>query len=133
MRGRRRGALDFEEEVIGVAPPPVLSWLVRADDGVIGILVPMRCGVPVRGLVAAADVTAVHAKAKVQPSSPHPQAILTTGARGDHGLNGVEVSTCGRHLSPFLSKPRRARKAHDYGVGRSSARRSQEAHLAAAS
>jgi hypothetical protein len=65
------------------------------------MLLPMRCGVPVRGLVAAADMAAVHAEAKVQPCSPHPQAVLTASARRNHWLDGVEVITCDGHLCPF--------------------------------
>jgi hypothetical protein len=48
MRGRGRSTLDFEEELVGIAPPPVLAGLVGADERVVCVLVPMSCGMTAR-------------------------------------------------------------------------------------
>src|SRR5205085_4721661 len=48
VRWRRRGGLDLEDEVIRVAPPPVLAGLVGPDDRV-AHAVEVGRGVPARG------------------------------------------------------------------------------------
>src|SRR2546421_10925047 len=69
VRWRRRSSFHLEEEVIGVAPPPILARLVGADDGMAGVGLPMPGSVTARGVVAAADVPAAHAHAQVHPAS----------------------------------------------------------------
>src|SRR5690606_14943437 len=84
-------AVDLEEQLLRIAPPPVLSRLVRADQGVVVVAVPMRGGVTVGRAVAAAAVAAAHAQAKVDPLPADAQAVLAPVAgRGDVG-DGVEV------------------------------------------
>src|SRR5205807_168791 len=66
VRGPRRGALELEHEVVGVAVEPVLTRFVGPDDGVLGAAGVGRC-VPAGRLVAAADVAAFLAKPEVDP------------------------------------------------------------------
>src|SRR5262245_28062851 len=81
MRRRGRCAGDVEHQVVDVAVPPVLARLVRADDRMLVVRVEMRRRVPVRRLVAAADMTTSHAETEVHPTAPHPEAVLATPAR----------------------------------------------------
>src|ERR1044072_3182171 len=103
--GRGRwSALDVEEQLLRVAPPPVLARLVGADERMIGVAPPVRRGVSVRGVVAAADMTAVHTQPKVHPLAADPQAVLAAGARRFNVANGVKVSTgIGHHYSADLT------------------------------
>jgi hypothetical protein len=89
---------SLEEQLVGVAPPPVVAGFVGADDGVVGVVVPVGGGVPVRRAVAAADVATVHAQPQVYPSSSDWYAVLTPGARGhDVLVDGLEVSAAFSH------------------------------------
>ena len=45
--GSRGGAFDLEDEGVGVAPPPVLTGLVGADEGMAGVLAVVGGGVAV--------------------------------------------------------------------------------------
>ena len=109
VRGRRRGVLDVEEEVVGVAPPPVLAGLIGADQWVVGLCVPVRSGVAVRGVVTAADVPHImqsrrctHAPRRVDsPRSPRSTAAHRCRPCRD---------ACMSQPSPRLSS--------SYGVGR---------------
>src|SRR5436190_18556146 len=85
-RGRdsRRAMDPFEEkrDLIDVAPAPVLAGLEGADDRVrraLGVL----AGVPVRGVVAAADVTAGETDPKMElpPSVDGCEDCLRTGGK----------------------------------------------------
>src|SRR5262245_9378522 len=91
VRWRARRAVDVERELIDVAPPPVFTRLVRPDDGMVVVRVPVRGGMPVRRVVATADVTARHADPQVQPALPDAQAVFTPGARRCHVGDGVEM------------------------------------------
>src|SRR4051812_16609094 len=55
MRGARPAFRDLEEQLVRVAPEPVLVGLEGLDQRVVGLVV-VRGGVLVRRLVAAADV-----------------------------------------------------------------------------
>ena len=48
VRGRWRCPLHVEEEIVGVAPPPVLSWFVRPNQWMVGVRAVVGGGVPVR-------------------------------------------------------------------------------------
>jgi hypothetical protein len=76
MRGRRGRAVHFEDQVVGVTPPPILARLIGANDGVGGVVVPVGSGMSVRGTVTATHVAAAHAQAQMDPSSPHAEAVL---------------------------------------------------------
>ncbi|HXW34476.1 MAG TPA: hypothetical protein VEJ87_07845 [Acidimicrobiales bacterium] len=41
MRGRGWCAVDFEEQLVGVAPPPVLFRFVGPYEGMVVVLVPV--------------------------------------------------------------------------------------------
>ena len=74
---------SLEEDLVHVAPAPVLIRLERLDDGVPGG-VEVGGGVPVLRVVAAADVPADLAQAQVHPLVAYPQAVLAAvGARRD--------------------------------------------------
>ena len=92
MRRRRRRTVHVEKELVDVAPPPVLTWFVRTEYRVIRMLMPVRSRVPVRGVVAAADVPTTHTEPQVHPISAHPEAVLTAPARRFDGLDGIEMS-----------------------------------------
>ena len=47
----------------------------------VAVGVPVRGGMAVRRLVAATDVTALHAKPEVHPATAHAQTVLATLAR----------------------------------------------------
>src|SRR3546814_671939 len=91
MRGRWRGAVDLEEQLVGIAPPPVLAWFVGADQRMAGVGVPVGRGVPVRGVVTAADVAAGHAQAEVQPPTADAHAVLAAVTRRRDVGDGLEV------------------------------------------
>jgi hypothetical protein len=67
-RGRGR-VLQLEEEIIRIAVVPALAGLIRPDDGMTRGVIVGR-GVPPRGGVTAADVTALLADAEVNPVVP---------------------------------------------------------------
>ena len=83
--GRRRWrAVDFEEQLVAVAPPPVLARLVRPDQRVIGMLMPVGGGMAIRGVVATSDVPAVHAQPQMHPAATDAEAVLAAvGTRCD--------------------------------------------------
>jgi hypothetical protein len=63
---RWRRPVDFEVELVGVAPPPVFAGLVGADQGVfVGVVV--GGSVPVGRVVTAADVATAHTQAEMHP------------------------------------------------------------------
>src|SRR5690348_15790416 len=103
MRGRRRRAFELEEQVVGVAPPPVLPGLVGADERVVVVLVPMRGGVAVGRIVAAADMAASHAHPQVHPPAPHLETVLAALARWRHLCDRVEMAAGLRHSAHLPS------------------------------
>src|SRR5581483_5459548 len=76
--------------LIDVTPTPVLGGLVRGDDGVSG-LVKVFGGVLVLGRVAASDVAAGQAHAKVDPAIAGFQALLPTRGARRHIANLGEM------------------------------------------
>src|ERR1700730_3928022 len=109
VRRRRRSSFQLEEEVVGVAPPPVLARLVGADYGMAGVGPPMRWGVTARGVVPATDVPAGHAHPQVHPAAAGLQALLAAVAGGGDIPDRVEVGASGRvHDWPPTSRAARS-------------------------
>jgi hypothetical protein len=78
-----RESRRFEEDLIDIAPDPVLARFEGLDDGVVGGMKVLG-GVLVFRRVAAADVAADKAEAEVDPAVARLEAILATvRARGD--------------------------------------------------
>jgi hypothetical protein len=86
-------------ELVHVAPVPVFPGLGRANERM-GALLEVRRRVPVRGVVAAAHLSAAQAHPEVHPRAPDLQALLAAGKRlrqvGEPDL--VEVGTVGAHI-----------------------------------
>src|SRR5262245_46778760 len=91
-------ATSFEDErdLVDEAPAPVLAGLGRADDRMTGFVRVLR-RMPVRRLVAAADLPADLAHPKMEPAIAGRQAVLAAGDRlGQLGdLDLVEVGADG--------------------------------------
>jgi MarR family len=88
----RRAAVNDEREVVDVAVPPVLSRLIGLDEGVVGA-VEVGGGVPVTGVVTAADVAAGHAHPQVDPPAADAQAVFAAvAARCDLGASLSRLS-----------------------------------------
>jgi hypothetical protein len=95
----RRCAVEREIEIVDVAVPPILAWFVGLDYRVV-LRTEVRGGVPVRRVVAAADVATGHAHPQVYPVTANAQAVLATdAARRDVG-DLVEVTA--RHGDQLL-------------------------------
>src|SRR4029077_4111579 len=90
--------VELKEQLVGVAPPPVLSGLIGADQRVVVVRGPVRRGVAIRRAVAASDVPAVHAQAQVHPPSADPEAVLAPVARWCHLADGPEVAAGVGHV-----------------------------------
>src|SRR5205807_5634417 len=69
---------DQHPDLVGVAPAPVLARLERVDQ-LVAARVVVGGRVPVRRVVAAADVAALQADAQVQPGVAGLQALLAAG------------------------------------------------------
>jgi hypothetical protein len=104
MRRRRRGVIELEQQLIGVAPPPVFAGLERPDDGVGTMRVPMGRGVAVGRAVAAADVATLHAQPQVQPATTGAQAVLAPVAGWRHVFDCVEVCAGVSHFLFFFRR-----------------------------
>src|ERR1700730_7944729 len=112
VRRRRRSSFHLKEEVLGVAPPPVLARLVGADYGMAGVGLPMPGGVTARGVVAATDVPAAHAHAQVHPVAAGLQALLAPVTRWGDVLDRLQVSAGRRsHGWPPTSRAARSQWA----------------------
>src|SRR3954452_14292079 len=70
-----RPVASVEDDLVDVAPAPVLTRLEGADDRVIGA-VEMLGGVLVLGVVATADVAADHAQSQMDPGIADGEAFL---------------------------------------------------------
>src|SRR5215813_9326702 len=82
-------ALGLHEEIVGVAPHPVLAALVGGYQR-------MVCGVVVLRAVAAAHMAAGNAQPKMYPLVPHCQALFTPfGSIGLGCLQLVEMRAGG--------------------------------------
>src|SRR5579884_876858 len=103
MGSRGACTIDLEGQLVGVAPPPVLAWLVGPDDWVV-LLPPVSSGMAVRRAIAAPDVAAGHAHAQVHPSPAYPETVLASVTRGSDVGDGVEVRTCVRQVDPFWTR-----------------------------
>lgn len=85
-----RPARGVELDLVGVTPAPALAGLERPDDRMPG-LAEMGGGVLVRRAVAAADMTAGHAEAKMHPRSAHTKAVLAAVVAGRDLVDLVEM------------------------------------------
>src|SRR3954470_21355004 len=74
------GLRGAERDLVDVTPAPVLAWLCGADDRV-ARLVLVRRRVPVRRRVAAADLSARHAHAQMNPAAADLEALLAARVR----------------------------------------------------
>jgi hypothetical protein len=90
MRQSRHSA-NTEEDLVHVTPPPVLARLERPHHRMIVIRFPVRGGVPIRRVVATADVPAAHAQAKMHPPAAYLQTVLAPVARRCDVFDGIEV------------------------------------------
>ena len=82
---------QFESHLFNVAPVPILSWFVRADDRVAGD-VEVSGGMFAGGLVAAADMATCLARAEVDPVVlSGGETVLTPLRLGDRVGYRVEV------------------------------------------
>ena len=92
----------LEHQAIDVAPTPVLARLEAAHDRV------LRCPevfgrVPIDRIVAAADVTAAKAKAKVNPLRAHGEAFLASFRRVGFLLPDlIQMRALAGHCFPAL-------------------------------
>src|SRR5581483_12359994 len=80
---RRSPRRVSQDDLVDVAPGPLLPGLERAHDGMAGA-VEVRRSVPVRRGVAAADVSARQAESQVHPARADPQAVLAAARAGMH-------------------------------------------------
>ena len=121
MRRRRRGVGKLEPDIVEVAEVPLLSRLVRPDDGMPD-RAEMLGGVLARRLIAAADVPALLADAQMDPVVPAGgEALDAAGSRGRDVVDLVEVGADGPAQFPasFGSQPMR-RDTPAYVVSRKS-------------
>jgi len=90
----------LEEQLVDVAPGPVLTRLEGLDNRVVGG-VEMPGGVLILRIVTAADVSTGETEAQVHPAISNFQTVLTSiGARRDLAYL-VEVATLFCHLFRF--------------------------------
>jgi hypothetical protein len=66
----------IHEQLVDIAPAPVLPGLEGLDDGVTGT-VEVPSSVLVLGLIAAPDMPTGHAETQVYPGVADPEAVLT--------------------------------------------------------
>src|ERR1700736_2213443 len=101
LRVRRSGwrTLELEGEVVDIAVVPVLARLERSDDGVTHLLV-MGGRMLCRGVVAATDVPALLADAKMNPvRAPGGETVDASRAGGCDVLDLIEMRACLGHSS----------------------------------
>src|SRR5437867_6970354 len=94
---------ELHVDLVDVAPAPAFPRLERGDDRMPGLL-EMLGGVLVLRVVAASDVPARPAQAKVHPAVSHCEAFLATIGAGHGGLHGFQMSASGRHHSPPIHR-----------------------------
>src|SRR5439155_6511747 len=101
--GRSSVTTQSNDLVVEVAPPPILPGLERPDHRVAGLVV-VPGGMPLRGGVAAADVPAGQAQAKVHPARALLEALLASvrcsrlrfrAERGNMGAGHPDIMPCG--------------------------------------
>ena len=94
--GGRARALEFEPELIRIAPEPLLTGFERADERMLrGAEVFGR--VPTRRIIAAADVSAGLAHPKVDPGAASFQALHTAVATWGYIADLVQVRAIAWH------------------------------------
>src|SRR6266542_5990011 len=86
-----RGIAEVEHQVVLVAPAPLLAGLDRTHDRMLGV-VEVLGGVRVLGVVATADVTALHAQPEVHPRVAHLQALLAAVGLAVDAMNMIEMT-----------------------------------------
>src|SRR5439155_24138604 len=87
----------LHHQFIHVAPAPVLARLEAADDRMLGGVEVLR-GMPPRRIVAAADMSAGHAKPEVNPVSARREAFFAAGrGASGHAVNLIEMRSRCRH------------------------------------
>jgi hypothetical protein len=89
--------LEHQFDLIDKTPSPVFSRFDRAHDGVLNG-VKMFGGVLVFRRIAAADVSALHAKAEVDPGIAHLQALFATLRFRVHVMDVIEVGAFRCHV-----------------------------------
>jgi hypothetical protein len=93
---KRHSRKLFDEQLIFIAITPIFAGLERFDDWVPG-RTKMPGGVLVLGGVAAADVPADQAQAKMHPAVPHRETFFATLCAGSHGSDLIQMSACAGH------------------------------------
>ena len=92
---------ELKHDLVNVAPAPVFTRLFGTNDRMFrGMIVLRRVLVP-RG-IAATDVPARPAKAKVHPTIAHLCAFFAPPGMGLHGLNLVDVRALSHDLDLCL-------------------------------
>jgi hypothetical protein len=79
-----------QHDFVDVAPAPILSGLEGSNDGVLRGM-EMFCGVTIFRRIAAANVAADQAQAKMHPRVAHQEAFLATFAAGRDFLYFLNV------------------------------------------
>jgi len=93
-----------QHDFVDVAPAPILSGLEGSDEGVLGG-VEMFCGMAIFRRIAAANVAADQAQAKMHPRVAHQEAFLAAFAAGRDFLDFLDVraglTQCNSLLADF--------------------------------
>src|SRR4051812_27143970 len=109
--------LDLEEQLVGVAPPPVFARLVRTDEWMVVVGAPVCGGVAVRRVVATPDVAAGLAHPQMDPLATDAKAVFTSLARGFDVADGVEVRACvGCHAADRKHRDPMSRRGAGHGA-----------------
>jgi hypothetical protein len=92
----RRG---LDEELVLIAPSPILTGLEALDDGMVRRVIVLR-GVLVRRVVTAADVTARETEPQMHPAAVDLQAFLATfGCPRLDVANLIEMGAARSHVA----------------------------------
>ena len=89
-------SFQFQEQLVNVAPTPVLSRFKRGYDRMLGRAEVFR-GVPVLGIVAAAHVPTRAAEAKMNPCISHCQTLFATVGVRPGRSDGAQMPATRRH------------------------------------
>src|SRR5882757_3903479 len=99
----RRMLKSIEVEFVRIAPAPVFPGLKRLHNRMFDMPI-VLAGMFVLGRIAAADVSAGKAEAKVDPAVAHLETLLAAVAAGGNFMNLAQVRTsCGSHRIFLLS------------------------------
>ncbi|MGB6822527.1 MAG: hypothetical protein WBE21_10640 [Candidatus Acidiferrales bacterium] len=82
-----------QHDFVDVAPAPILSWLEGSNDRVLRG-VEMFCGMAIFRRIAAANVAADQAQAKMHPRVAHQETFFAAFAAGRDFLNFFSVRAC---------------------------------------